>query len=89
LFDQDRETAALEFWKAYPILLRDSRTGENFSLPATNKQQFLRDYYTRIGHSASKHRRVMDAGRSVIAPNVCGTLAAPIQVSFAKPAQSP
>lgn len=61
LFDLDREKAALEFWNAYPILLRDSRTGENFSLLTTDKQQFLKDYYARVGHSESKHQRVMDA----------------------------
>lgn len=61
LFDQDREKAALEFWNAYPILVRDSRTGETFSLLTTNKQQFLKDYYIRIGHSERKHQRVMDA----------------------------
>ncbi|GAB3640212.1 hypothetical protein [Spirosoma arcticum] len=61
LFDQDREKAALEFWNAYPILLRDSRTGENFSLLTTDKQQFLKDYYIRVGHSESTHRRVMEA----------------------------
>lgn len=61
LFDQDREKAALEFWNAYPILLRDSRTGENFSLLTTDKQQFLKDYYIRVGHSESAHQRVMEA----------------------------
>jgi hypothetical protein len=61
LFDQDREKAALEFWNAYPILLRDSRTGENFSLLTTDKQQFLKDYYVRVGHSESTHQRVMEA----------------------------
>lgn len=61
LFDQDREQAALEFWNAYPILLRDPRTGENFSLLNTDKKQFISDYYARIGHSKPKHRRVMDA----------------------------
>ena len=61
LFDQDREKAALEFWNAFPIMLRDSRTGENFSLLTTDKQQFLKDYYIRIGHSERKHRRVMEA----------------------------
>lgn len=61
LFDQDREKAALEFWNAYPILLRDSRTGENFSLLTTDKQQFLKDYYIRIGHSERKHSQVMEA----------------------------
>ena len=61
LFDQDREKAALEFWNAFPIMLRDSRTGENFSLLTTDKQQFLKDYYIRIGHSGRKHRRVMEA----------------------------
>ena len=60
LFDQDREKAALEFWNAYPILLRDSRTGENFSLLTTDKQQFLKDYYVRIGYSERRHSRVME-----------------------------
>ena len=60
LFDQEREKAALEFWNAYPIFLRDSRTGENFSLLSTDKQQFLKDYYVRIGHSARLHNRVME-----------------------------
>ncbi|UFH53128.1 hypothetical protein [Spirosoma sp. KNUC1025] len=60
LFDQDREKAALEFWNAYPILLRNSETGENYSLLNTDKQQFLRDYYVRIGHSDHKHRQVME-----------------------------
>ncbi len=60
LFDQDREKAALEFWNAYPIFLRDSRTGENFSLLNTDKQQFLKDYYVRIGYSAHRHHRVME-----------------------------
>ena len=61
LFDLDRDRAALEFWNAYPILLRDSKTGETFSLITTDKQQFLADYYIRVGHSESKHRRVMEA----------------------------
>lgn len=61
LFDLDREKAALEFWNAYPILLRDSRTGESFSLLTTDKQRFLKDYYARVGHSEPKHQRVMDA----------------------------
>ena len=61
LFDQDRDKAALEFWNAYPILLRDSYTGENFSLLTTDKQQFLKDYYIRVGHSERKHCRVMEA----------------------------
>lgn len=61
LFDLDREKAALEFWNAYPILLRDSKTGENYSLLNTNKQQFIKDYYTQVGHSEHKHRRVMEA----------------------------
>lgn len=60
LFDQDREKAALEFWNAYPIFLRDSRTGEKFSLLNTDKQQFLNDYYVRIGYSAHRHGRVME-----------------------------
>ena len=61
LFEQDREKAALEFWNAYPILLRDSKTGENFSLLTTDKQQFLKDYYVRVGYSEQKHNRVMEA----------------------------
>ena len=61
LFDQDREKAALEFWNAYPIFLRDSRTGETFSLLTTDKEQFLKDYYARIGHSERRHSQVMDA----------------------------
>lgn len=61
LFDTDREKAALEFWNAYPILLRDSKTGNNYSLLTTDKQQFLKDYYIRVGYSERKHRRVMDA----------------------------
>lgn len=61
LFDQDREKAALEFWNAYPIFLRDSRTGETFSLLTTDKQQFLKDYYVRIGHSERRHCQVMEA----------------------------
>jgi hypothetical protein len=61
LFDLDREKAALEFWNTYPILLRDSKTGENYSLLNTNKQQFVKDYYTQVGHSEQKHRRVMEA----------------------------
>lgn len=61
LFDQDREKAALEFWNAYPILLRDSRTKENYSLLNTDKPQFLKDYYVRVGHSETKHDRVMEA----------------------------
>ena len=60
LFDQDREKAALEFWNAYPLFLRDSRTGETFSLLTTDKQQFLKDYYVRIGYSAHRHYRVME-----------------------------
>lgn len=61
LFDLDREQAALEFWNAYPILLRDSKTGENYSLLNTDKKQFLADYYVRVGHSGQKHARVMEA----------------------------
>ena len=61
LFDQDREKAALEFWNAYPILLRDPRTGENFSLLNADKQPLLRDYYARIGFNPAKHTRVMTA----------------------------
>ncbi|MFD2572039.1 hypothetical protein ACFSUS_15450 [Spirosoma soli] len=61
LFDLDREKAAMEFWNAYPILLRDSKTGENYSLLNTDKQQLLKDYYTQVGHSEHKHRRVMEA----------------------------
>ncbi len=61
LFDQDREQAAMEFWNAYPILLRDAKTGETYSLLNTDKQQFLKDYYAKIGHSPSKHDRVMAA----------------------------
>ncbi len=60
LFDQDRDKAALEFWNAYPIFLRDSRTGETFSLLTTDKQQFIKDYYVRIGHSERRHCRVME-----------------------------
>ena|ERR671933_1697318 len=61
LFDTDREKAALEFWNAYPILLRDSKTGENYSLLNTDKDQLLKDYYIRVGYSEQKHRRVMEA----------------------------
>ncbi len=61
LFDLDREKAALEFWNAYPILLRDSKTGENYSLLNTDKKQFIKDYYTLVGHSEQKHQRVMEA----------------------------
>jgi hypothetical protein len=61
LFELDREKAALEFWNAYPIFLRDSVTGENYSLLNTDKQQLLKDYYVRVGYSEHKHRRVMEA----------------------------
>lgn len=61
LFDTDRERAALEFWNAFPIMLRDAKTGETYSLLNTDKQQFLKDYYTKIGHSDLKHIRVMAA----------------------------
>jgi len=70
LFDQDREKAALEFWNAYPILLRDPRTGENFSLLNTDKQPFLRDYYARIGFNPAKHQRVMNALDYAIEKNI-------------------
>ncbi|GAB3551425.1 hypothetical protein [Spirosoma fluminis] len=61
LFDTDREKAAMEFWNAYPILLRDAKTGENYSLLNTDKQQLLKDYYIRVGYSEQKHHRVMEA----------------------------
>ncbi len=61
LFDVDREQAALEFWNVYPILLRDSTTGETYSLLNTDKPQFLKDYYLKVGQSEPKHRRVMEA----------------------------
>ncbi|RYC69572.1 MULTISPECIES: hypothetical protein [Spirosoma] len=70
LFDQNREKAALEFWNAYPILLRDPHTGENFSLLTTDKDQFLKDYYSRVGHAIPKHRRVMDALEYAIDKNL-------------------
>jgi hypothetical protein len=60
LFEQDRDQAGLAFWNAYPIYLRDSITGDTFSLINTDKKQWLSDYYIRIGHSPEIHRRVMD-----------------------------
>lgn len=70
LFDQDREKAALEFWNAYPVMIRDPRTGETFSLLNTDKREFLKDYYARIGHSEKKHQRVMDALHYAIDKNL-------------------
>ena len=61
LFDQDRDRAGLNFWNAYPIYLRDSHTGETFSLINTDKKQWLADYYLHVGHSPEKHTQVMDA----------------------------
>ncbi|GAA4409933.1 hypothetical protein GCM10023187_33920 [Nibrella viscosa] len=61
LFETDREKAALEFWNAYPVQLRDPDTGQIYSLVKTNKPRFLADYYLRIGHSDEKHRQVMEA----------------------------
>lgn len=70
LFDQDREKAALEFWNAYPVMIRDPRNGETFSLLATNKAQLLKDYYARVGHSEAKHQRVMEALNYAIDKNI-------------------
>lgn len=61
LFDQDREKAALEFWNVYPVMIRDPRSSDTFSLLPTNKRQWLSDYYARVGHSEKKHLRVMNA----------------------------
>jgi hypothetical protein len=61
LFEQDRDAPGLELWNAYPIQFRDSLTGDTFSLLNTDKAQFLRDYYLRVGHVPARHRRVMDA----------------------------
>ncbi|WP_266367188.1 hypothetical protein [Tellurirhabdus rosea] len=61
LFETDTEKAALEFWNTYPIQLYDRDRDESFSLLTTDKTQFLKDYYVRIGYSPEKHRRVMDA----------------------------
>lgn len=60
LFDQDRDKAGLAVWNAYPIYLRDSITGDTFSLINTDKKQWLTDYYLQVGHCPEKHRQVMD-----------------------------
>jgi len=66
LFDQSPERAAREFWNTYPVHLFDRDRNEYFSLLATNKDQFIQDYYLRVGHSSKKHQRVMEALRYAI-----------------------
>lgn len=61
LFEQDAEKAALEFWNTYPIQIFDRDRNETFSLLTTHKAKFLEDYYLKVGHSAEKHARVMEA----------------------------
>jgi hypothetical protein len=70
LFEQDRDAPGLEIWNTYPVQFRDPQTGERFSLLNTDKAQFLRDYYGRVGHNPVAHRRVMVALEYAIDTNL-------------------